>query len=126
MPTGPTPSIFDLRNRLVRAEAALRSIERALDALFRRVNVNRKRDPELDAVLDALAAIRHGLDYARGDRSKDVEPVTPPYEISMSAEDVAPENDPTGEPEEVRLYTEDEDGEGKVLRAVIPTKLPET
>ena len=43
----------------------------------------------------------------------------------MSAEDVAPENDPSGEPEQVRLYTEDEGGEGRVLRAVIPTKLPE-
>lgn len=123
MPTGPTPSIFDLRNRLVRAEAALRSIERALDALFRKINVNRKRDAELDAVLEALAAIRHGLDHARGDRSKDLEPVTPPYEISMSAENVLPENDPTGEPEEVRLYTEDDDG--RKLAAVIPIKLPE-
>ena len=66
------PRLSPARNRLVRAEAALRSIERALDALFKRINVNRKRDPELDAVLDALAAIRHGLDHARGDRSKDV------------------------------------------------------
>ena len=125
MPTGPTPSIFDLRNRLVRAEAALRSIEKALDALFKRINVNRKRDPELDAVLDALAAIRHGLDHARGDRSKDVEPIPECPGIALSFEEVLPENDPTGEPEEVRLYTEDEGGEGRVLRAVIPAKLPE-
>lgn len=125
MPAGPTPSIFDLRNRLVRAEAALRSIERALDALFRRINVNRKRDPEIDAVIETLAAIRHGLDHARGDRSKDLEPIPECPGIALSFEDVLPENDPGGEPEELRLYTEDEDGEGKVLRAVIPTKLPE-
>lgn len=114
MPTGPAPSIFDLRNRLVRAEAALRSIERALDALFRRVNVNRKRDPELDAVVEALAAIRHGLDHARGDRSKDVEPVPEP--LSFGAD--AGEDD-----ESVRVHVSDE--RGRRLAAVLPTKLPE-
>lgn len=125
MPPAPTPSIFDLRNRLVRAEAALRSIEKALDALFKRVNVNRKRDPELDAVLDALAAIRHGIEHSRGDRSRELQPEPRSPGIALSLEDVPPENDPTGEPEAVRIYTQDGDGEEKVLRAVIPTRLPE-
>ena len=123
MPTGRDPSPYDLHNRLVRAEAGLRSVERALENLFRRVNVNRKRDPELDAVLEALAAIRHGLDHARGDRSKELRPEPVFHGISLSIEDVVPENDPTGEPEAVRLYTEDD--EGRKLAAVIPTKLPE-
>ena len=114
MPSGPTPSIYDLRSRLTRAEAALRSIERALDALFKRVNVNRKRDPELDAVLDALAAIRHGLDHARGDRSKDVEPAPEPLSFGADAEE---------DDESVRVHVSDE--RGRRLAAVLPTKLPE-
>lgn len=114
MPTGPAPSIFDLRNRLVRAEAALRSIERALDALFKRINVNRKRDPDLDAVLEALAAIRHGLDHARGDTSKDVEPEHEPLAFGADAEE---------DDESVRVHVSDE--RGRRLAAVIPAKLPE-
>ena len=125
MPTGPPPSLHDLHNRLQRAEAALRAVERAIDALFKRLNVNRPRDPELDLVLEALADIRHGLEHARGDRSRELQPEPRSPGIALSIEDVPPENDPTGEPEAVRIYTQDGDGEAKVLRAVIPTKLPE-
>lgn len=114
MPSGPTPSIFDLRNRLTRAEAALRSIERALDALFKRINVNRKRDPELDAVIEALAAIRYGLDHARGDRSEDVEPEHEPLSFGADADE---------DEESVRVHVSD--ARGRRLAAVIPTKLPE-
>jgi hypothetical protein len=103
-----------IKARIVRAEAALRSIEKALDALFKRINVNRKRDPELDAVLEALAAIRHGLDYARGDRSKDVEPEHEPLAFGADAEE---------DDESVRVHVSDE--RGRRLAAVIPTKLPE-
>lgn len=108
------PTLFDLRNRLVRAEAGLRAVEKALDALFKRINVNRKRDAELDAVLEALAAIRHGLDHARGDRSKDVEPVPEPVSFGADAEE---------DDESVRVHVSD--GSGRRLAAVIPTKLPE-
>ena len=125
MPSGPPPSPYDLHNRLQRAEAGLRSVEKALEALFRKVNVNRKRDPELDAVIEALAAILHGLDRARGDRSRELWPVPECPAISMFVEDALPANDPTGEPEAVRLYTQDGDDEEKKLAAVIPTKLPE-
>jgi hypothetical protein len=121
----PDPFLFDLHNRLARAEAGLRSVEKALEALFKRVNVNRKRDPELDAVLEALASILHGLEKTRGDRSNELRPEPECPGISMSVEDVTPENDPQGGPEAWRLYTQDGDGAEKVLRAVIPTKLPE-
>jgi hypothetical protein len=103
-----------IKARLVRAEAALRSIERALDALFRRINVNRKRDPELDAVIDALAAIRHGLDHARGDRSKDVEPEHEPLSFGADADE---------DEESVRVHVSD--ARGRRLAVVLPTKLPE-
>lgn len=125
MPTGPPPSLYDLHNRLMRMEAALRATEKALEGLFQKLNVNRKRDPELDAVLEALAAIRHGIEHSRGDRSRELQPEPRSPGIALSLEDVPPENDPTGEPEAVRIYTQDGDGEEKVLRAVIPTRLPE-
>lgn len=121
----PVPTLYDLHNRLARAEAGLRAVEKALEVLFRKLNVNGKRDPELDAVLEALAAIRHGLEHSRGDRSRELQPEPRSPGIAFSIEDVPPENDPAGEPEAVRLYTQDGDGEEKVLRAVIPTKLPE-
>jgi len=125
LPTGPPPSPYDLANRLARAEAGLRATERALAALFKRLNVNRKRDPELDAVLEALAAILHGLEKARLDRSHELEPPRQPCSMSLSAEVVMPENDPFGEPESIRIHTRDAGEKKRVLRAVIPTKATE-
>jgi hypothetical protein len=125
VPAGPPPTPYDLHNRLKRTEAALRATEKALEALFRKVNVNRKRDPELDAVFAALAAILHALEHARGDRSGELQAERAPLEMSLSVEEVRPENDPFGEPEAVRLYTQDADDEEKKLAAVFPTKLPE-
>lgn len=124
MPTGPPPSPYDLHNRLQRAEAGLRATERALASLFKRLNVNRPRDPELDLVLDTLAAILHGLEHARGDRSGELHPEPVPCEMGLSIEEERPENDPFGEPSAVRVYTRDAGEKKKVLRAVI-RKLPE-
>ncbi len=126
MPSGPPPSPYDLANRLQRAEAGLRATERALAALFKRLNVNRPRDPELDLVLEALAAILHGLEHARGDRSGELEPEFKPEDFSMglSIKEDRPENDPFGEPTAVRVYTRDAGEKKNVLRAVI-RKLPE-
>lgn len=125
MPSGPPPSPYDLHNRLAQAEAGLRSVEKALAVLFRKVNVNRPRDPELDAVLEALAAILHGLDKARGDRSNELRPSYSGADMSLTVEPVPPENDPAGEPEALRLYTQDADEKRKKLAAVIPTRLKE-
>lgn len=47
------------------------------------------------------------------------------FGMLFAVEDVAPENDPFGEPEAVRITTKDAGTGKKVLRAVIPTKLPE-
>jgi hypothetical protein len=117
--TGPAPSAYDLHNRLKATEAALRATEKALRALFQRVNVNQPRDPEFDAVLEAFATILHGLEHARGDRSNELQPPPRPYELTMSAEDVPPENDPFGEPTAVKLFTQDAGETRKVLAAVI-------
>ena len=125
MAFGPAPSPYNLYNRLQRAEAGLRATEKARDALFKRLNVNRRRHPELDPVIEALAAIPHGLDHARGDRSSELEPPPRCPEMSMFVEDVRPEDDPFGEPTAVELSTQDAGDSEKVLRAVIPTKLPE-
>lgn len=125
MPVGPRPSPYDLHNRLQRAEAGLRATEKALAALFKRLNVNRPRDPELDLVLEALAAILHGLEHSRGDRSGELQPPARWPGMEMGVEDVRPENDPFGEPTAARVYTRDAGEKKRVLRAVIPTKLPE-
>jgi hypothetical protein len=127
MPTGPRPTPCDLHNRLQRAEAGLRATEKALAALFKRLNVNRPRDPELDLVLEALAAILHGLEHSRGDRSGELQPEFKPedYSMGLGIEEQRPENDPFGEPTAVRVYTRDAGEKKRVLRAVIPTKLPE-
>lgn len=126
MPSGPPPSPYDLHNRLQRAEAGLRATERALAALFGKLNVNRPRGPEVDLVLEALAAILHGLDQARGDRSGELQPEFKPedYSMGLSVQEDRPENDPFGEPTAVRVYTRDAGETKKTLRAVI-RKLPE-
>lgn len=100
---------------------------KAIALLFRRINVNQKRDPELDAVIDTLAGILHGIEKARADRSLESPPPrhSRDAEMSLTVEEVPPENDPFGEPESVLLSTRDAGSEKKVLRAVIPTKLPE-
>lgn len=127
LPTGPPPSPYDLHNRLQRAEAGLRASERALAALFKRLNVNRPRDPEFDAVLDALAAVLHGLEHARGDRTGELEPEPVPFSMGMTIEEERPENDPYGKPTAVRVYTRDAGERKKVLRAVIrkPSETPD-
>ena len=118
MPVGPPPSVYDLHNRLRQTEAALRFIEKALATLFRRVNVNRRHDPELDAVLGALAAILHGLDHARGDRAGELSPPPPPggYGLRLRIEE---------SPDAVRVITQNAGEKHETLAAVIPTKLPE-
>lgn len=125
MPPAPPPSPVDLHNRLIKSEAGLLAVEKALAALFKRINVNRPRDPELDAVLEALATMLHGLEKARLDRSNELEPPRQSCSMSLSAETVMPENDPFGEPEAIRVFTRDAGEKKKVLRAVFPTKEPE-
>lgn len=110
MPSGPPPSPYDLHNRLQRAEAGLRATERALAALFKRLNVNRPRDPELDAVLAALAAILHALEHARGDRSGELQPPSGEWGMTLEGEEEMAVITPFGRSTRLRLLTRDGDG----------------
>lgn len=110
MPSGPPPSPHELHNRLVKAEAGIRSVEKALEALFRKVNVNRRRDPELDAVLEALAAMLHGLEKARFDRSAELTPRRVPLEMSATFVDEMPSVTPLGRSRRLRIVARDADG----------------
>lgn len=112
MPAGPAPSPYDLHNRIRQTEAALRSTEKALASLFRKVNVNRKRDPELDVILDALAAILHGLKHARGDRSGELQDPARGggVSIGLRLEDEMPAITPAGRSTRLRIVTTDSDG----------------
>ena len=116
------PSPYDLHNRLKRAEAALRSVEKALEKLFRRVNVNHKRDPELDAVIDTLAGILRALEHSRGDRSGELSPPSSEWGMTLEEEDVMPSVTSLGRSMRLRLVAKDPSG---VERRSDPIDVPE-
>lgn len=93
MRPGPPPDTYALANRLAVAEAKLAAVERALRALFRRVNVNRPGAPEvvLDRLLLSLAELLAGIEQAQANPPNQVRAPYRPCQIglSASAEEVA-------------------------------------
>lgn len=120
------PDPYALANRLAVAEAKLAAVERALRALFHRVNVNRPGAPEVavDRLLLALAEVLGGLERVTNHPPPELRPPSRGFSATLSVGEELPAVGPEGRGVQRTVRIEDPLGEREARLFVPEGSLP--